>query len=174
MVPGNWPKTSLLVAVSDTSPVSNLALIERLSLLKSQFQEVWIPEAVLAELRRMPDPKAKFLIEQALNSSWLRCCAVRNNRLAVALRSDLDDGEAEAIVLATEIAADVLLIDEKEGRNFARQGGILVRGVLGVLIRAKANGDIPSVKAEINALRDRARFFVAQGLEAEVLRSVGE
>jgi predicted nucleic acid-binding protein len=163
-----------MATVSDTSPISNLAFIERLSLLKSQFQEVYIPEAVLAELGRMPNPEARSLIEQALHSGWLRCRAVTNKRLAVALTGDLDDGEAEAIVLATEIGAEVLLIDEKEGRNFARQAGIPVRGVLGVLIRAKATGDIRSVKAEINALRDRARFFVAPLLEAEVLRSVGE
>ena len=163
-----------MVAVSDTSPISNLALIERLSLLTSQFREVCIPEAVQAELARMPNPKAKSAIEQALHSGWLRCRAVSNKRLAVALGYDLDDGEAEAIVLATEIAAGVLLIDEKEGRNVARQAGIPVRGVLGVLIRAKAKGDIPSVKSEIDALRGQARFFVAPWLEAEVLRSVGE
>jgi uncharacterized protein len=63
----------------------------------------------------------------------------------------------------------VLLIDEKQGPAFARQGGISVRGVLGVLIRAKATGEVNSVKIEIQALRQRAGFFVATSLEAEVL-----
>jgi hypothetical protein len=76
--------------------------------------------------------------------------------------------------LATEIQADVLLIDEKEGRRVARQAGLPVRGVLGILIRAKAKAQIDSVKAEVEALRSRAGFFVAPSLEAEVLRSVGE
>jgi uncharacterized protein len=90
------------------------------------------------------------------------------------LCNELDKGEAEAIALATEISADVLLIDEKEGRSFARQANLTVRGVLGVLIRAKASGEVASLRTEIQALRDGARFFVSPALEAEILRSVAE
>jgi predicted nucleic acid-binding protein len=90
------------------------------------------------------------------------------------LGNDLDPGEAEAIALAIEIQAGVLLIDEKEGRSFARQAGLIVRGVLGVLIRAKAMGEITSVRVEIDELRNRAGFFIAPALESQVLSSVGE
>lgn len=117
-----------MVAVSDTSPISNLALIGRLSLLQSQFDEILIPNAVQAELDLMPNPGAKSSIERAKQEGWLRHCSVSNARLAAALGNDLDKGEAEAITLATEIHADVLLIDEKEGRSFARQAGLAVRG----------------------------------------------
>ena len=163
-----------MVAVSDTSPISNLAFIGRLDLLLSQFEEVSIPEAVRAELEGMPNLEARFSIEQALQAGWLRCRSVGNQQLAAALANELDKGEAEAIALATEIQADVLLIDEREGRSFARQAGLPVRGVLGILIRAKAKAEIDSVRAEIEALRSRAGFFVAPSLEAEVLRNVGE
>ena len=70
--------------------------------------------------------------------------------------------------------ADLLLIDEREGRIVARQAGLRVRGVPGILLRAKAQGEIPSVKTEIEALRNRAGFFVAPRLEAEILRNAGE
>jgi predicted nucleic acid-binding protein len=163
-----------MVAVSDTSAVSNLALIGRLHLLQSQFQIVWIPEAVQAELEQVPTLEAKDLIDEAFRAGWLRCRQVGNPGVAAALANDLDKGEAEAITLATEIQAEVLLIDEKQGRSFARQAGIPVRGVLGVLIRAKAKGDVTSVRNELHALRNRAGFFVAPSLEAEVLRSAGE
>jgi predicted nucleic acid-binding protein len=122
----------------------------------------------------MPNPDAKTSIENALRDGWLRCRSVGNRQLAAALGNDLDQGEAEAIALATEIQADVLLIDEKEGRSVARQAGLVVRGVVGVLLRAKAMGEIASVKAEIDALRNRAGFFIAASLEIDVLRSVGE
>ena len=122
----------------------------------------------------MPSAEAKSSIELALQAGWLRSRAVGNQRLAGALANDLDKGEAEAIALATEIQADVILIDEKDGRSFARQAGLPVRGVLGILMRAKAKAEIDSLKAEIGALRIRAGFFVAPALEAEVLRSVGE
>jgi predicted nucleic acid-binding protein len=163
-----------MVAVSDTSPISNLSITGRLDLLRSQFSQVLIPEGVRTELERMPDPEAKTSIENALRDGWLRCRSVGNRQLAAALGNDLDQGEAEAIALATEIQAEVLLIDEKEGRSVARQAGLVVRGVLGVLLRAKAMGEIASVKAEIDALRNRAGFFIAASLEIDVLRSVGE
>ena len=76
--------------------------------------------------------------------------------------------------MATEIPADVLLIDEKDGRAPARQAGVPVRGVLGILIRAKVMGSVSSVKSEIEALRRLAGFFVGANLEEEVLRSIGE
>ena len=82
--------------------------------------------------------------------------------------------EAEAIGLATEIPADILLIDEKEGRSVARQAGLRVRGTLGILIRAKEAGEVASVRTEIRALKTRAGFFVAAELEAEVVRIAGE
>jgi|SRR5450759_2450091 len=163
-----------MVAVSNTSPISNLSITGRLDLLRSQFTQVLIPEAVRTELERMPDPEAKASIENALRIGWLSCRAVGDRPFAATLGNDLDQGEAEAIALAAEIQADVLLIDEKEGRAFARQAGLMVRGVLGVLIRAKAMGEITSVKAEIDALRNRAGFFIASSLESEVLSSVGE
>jgi hypothetical protein len=163
-----------MVAVSDTSVVSNLAFIGRLRLLASQFEMVWTPEAVRAELDRIPSVEAKDRIAEAVEAGWLRSRKVLNPRLAAALANDLDTGEAEAIALATEIPADVLLIDEKEGRGFARQAGLRVRGVLGILLRAKTKGELASVKAEIRALRDRAGFFVAPASEVEVLRSAGE
>ena len=163
-----------MVAVSDTSVISNLALIGRLYLLRSQFQMVCIPEAVRAELNQIPNSEAKALIGVALQDGWLRCRAVGNSRLASALANDLDNGEAEAIALATEIPAGILLIDEKEGRAVARQAGLPVRGILGILLRAKSMGEVASVQAEIHALRNRAGFFVAPALEADVIRSAGE
>jgi hypothetical protein len=163
-----------MVAVSDTSPISNLAITGRLELLRSQFTQVLIPEAVRRELERVPNLDAKNSIESALRDGWLLSRAVSNRQFAAALGNDLDQGEAEAIALATEVQAGVLLIDEKEGRGFAREAGLVVRGVLGVLIRAKALGEIASVGAEIDTLRKRAGFFIAPSLEADVRRSVGE
>ena len=64
--------------------------------------------------------------------------------------------------------------DEREGRVVARQAGLAVRGVLGILLRAKATGKIASVKAEIETLRNRAGVFVAPALEEKILRSAGE
>src|SRR5271165_4335237 len=99
MVLTSWPRTCPMAAVSNTSPISNLAIIGRLNLLRSQFVEVFIPEAVRAELEHMPNPAAKALVEGALQLSWLQCRVVAKPWLAAALGNDLDAGEAEAIAL---------------------------------------------------------------------------
>src|SRR5260370_35863995 len=155
-----------MVGVSDTSAISNLALIGRLDLLRSQFQVVWIPEAVQTELEQVPAAEAHSLIEQAYQAGWLRRRAVNNLRVAEALASDLDKGEAEALTLAIEIKDAVLLIDEKQGRNFARQAGIPVPGVLAVLLKGKRMGALTSVTTAIRASRRGSRSFVAPRLEA--------
>jgi predicted nucleic acid-binding protein len=83
-------------------------------------------------------------------------------------------GEAEVIALATDVKADVVLIDEQEGRQIAARTGLSVIGVLGILLRAKLRGEISALKPEILALRVNARFFIASSLEARILLAAGE
>ncbi|MGA3238964.1 MAG: DUF3368 domain-containing protein [Bryobacteraceae bacterium] len=89
------------------------------------------------------------------------------------LLSSLHKGEAEAIALATDMKADIVIIDEQEARQTATQAGLSVTGVLGILLRAKRAGKIGALRPEIQALRNRARFFIAPSLEAKVLTAAG-
>jgi uncharacterized protein len=161
-------------AVSDTSPLSNLASIGRLSLLKSQLEEIWIPPAVSLELEAHPDPIALATMQDAFRDGWIKVHSAPATHLLNVLLLYLDRGEAEAIALAAELKADIVLIDEQEGRQLAIQAGLSVTGVLGVLLRAKQSGEISAVRPEIQALRAKARFFVSPMLEAKFLASAGE
>lgn len=161
-------------AVSDTSPISSLAAIGRLSLLRSQFPEIWIPTAVREELGAHPDRAALTTIQGALGEGWIKCASVAASHLLSVLSLHLHRGEAEAIALAAELKAEVIIIDEQEGRELASQAGLYVTGVLGVLLRAKRDGHILALKPEIQSLRDKARFFVHPSLEAKVLAAAGE
>ncbi len=76
--------------------------------------------------------------------------------------------------MATELKADIVLIDEQEGRQLASRTGLAVTGALGILLRAKRDGQITAIKSEIDLLRSRANFFVTASLEAKVLSSAGE
>jgi predicted nucleic acid-binding protein len=162
-----------MLAVSNTSPLSNLASIGRLELLKSQFSEVRIPSAVARELAAHPDPAATAALDAALRE-WIRIVPPEDTPLFRMLRRQVDSGEAEAIALAADLKADIVIIDEQEGRALARQAGLSVTGTLGVLLRAKRSGLIRLIKPEIQALRNRARFFLSASLEAEVLSAAGE
>ena len=90
------------------------------------------------------------------------------------LAGQLDAGESEAIALAAELNIGLLLIDEREGRVFARRAGLRVTGVLGVLLRAKLDGRIPAIRPAMDALRADAHFFIAEELEIRVLAEAAE
>lgn len=160
--------------VSNTSPIANLAVIGRLELLREQFGEIRIPEAVKAELRNVPYSAAKAVVDQALQESWIRTVPVRQEKLARFLETGLHQGEAEAIALALESAADLVLLDEREGKSAAARLGLRITGVLGILLRAKRTGTVSCIRSELEALRNRAGFFIAPRLEAEVLKNAGE
>src|SRR5437879_2696533 len=142
----NLRKTSVMRAVSDTSPISALASIGRLAILQTQFSEIWIPTAVADELKFHPDPLAVKLLQSAVRENWIRSASPQKSHLLSVLLLYLHRGEAEAIALAAEMRAHVVLIDEQEGRRFAEQAGLSVAGVLGILLRAKLQGDIPLLK----------------------------
>ena len=160
--------------VSNTSPISNLARIGHLNLLREQFSEVWIPRAVEKELRNVPDLAARKAINEAKHDGWLKLRPASNAKLVNLLMVELHQGEAEAIALALETKADRLLVDEREGRMMARQLGLPLTGALGVLLRAKKMRRIKALKPELEALKRRARFFISPTLETAILKRAKE
>ena len=78
--------------VSNTSPLLNLAIIQQLSLLRSQFGEVRIPLTVVQELRLGEDLPGSRTIQAAIDSGWLQVHKVADRALVEALRRDLDHG----------------------------------------------------------------------------------
>jgi predicted nucleic acid-binding protein len=163
-----------MLAVSNTSPISNLASIGRLELLKSQFSALWIPDAVAEELAAHPDPVAQATIQNAIRDQWIQIRTPQDSGLLRLLLLQLHRGEAEAIALATDLDADFVLIDEQEGRQLASKTGLAVTGVLGVLLRAKRGGEISAVKPEMENLRSKANFFVSSAVEMKILAAAGE
>jgi len=159
--------------VSNTSAVLNLAIIGQLSLLREQFGEIWIPAAVLEELRVEEDLPGSQAVGEALEAGWLRVEEVKDQALAQVLQRDLDRGEAEAIVLAVQVKAERVLLDEREGRRVAKSLGLEVAGVLGVLLRARREGKLPELQRVMDELRERAGFRIGAELYADLLRESG-
>lgn len=86
----------------------------------------------------------------------------------------IDPGEAEAIALALEVSADLLLMDERVGREAAEHLGLRPMGVIGLLIEAKRRKRVEAVKPLLDALRDRAGFRISGQLYARILADTGE
>jgi uncharacterized protein len=161
-----------MIVVSNTSPVTNLALIGRLDLLEQLYGALMIPDAVWQELvvKGAHLPSA----QQIERASWLSVRTVTNRELVLSLRQDLDAGEAEAIALAMEMNADLLLIDERIGRESAQHLGVPYMGLIGVLVQCKQRGLIPQVRPIIDALRLQAGFWISDALYQRVLHDAGE
>lgn len=97
-----------------------------------------------------------------------------NRELVLALIRDLDQGEAESIALAIELEADLLILDEREGRRLAKRFGLNVTGVLGVLLEAKAADLIQEVRPLVQELRDRAGFYLSEDVQQLICKLAGE
>ena len=92
--------------VSNTSPLMNLAIVGQISRLREQFGTIWIPVAVLEELRVEENLPGSKSVGTALDRKWLRVEEAKDRRLVQVLQRGLDKGEAEAIALALQMKAN--------------------------------------------------------------------
>jgi predicted nucleic acid-binding protein len=163
-----------VIVISDTSVITNLVAIHHLHLLQPLYERILIPEAVYRELADIDPPVPGTLEVQTLD--WLEVISLRDRMIADQLQtqSQLDPGEAEAIALALEIKAELLLIDERRGRAIATRLGLRITGLLGILVEAKQRSLIPSVKPLMDALIATSEFRVSQLLYEQILQMVNE
>jgi predicted nucleic acid-binding protein len=157
--------------VVDTSPLIFLSKLGRLDLLQGQARTICAPQAVLDEIGAKTDEAAQA-IEQA-SRSWLSVRQVGNRQAVEILLADLGPGEAEAIVLAKEVSADKVVMDDLDARRFARRVGLDLIGTMGLLLAARLRGDIPSLREEIAHLQGLG-FHIAAPLAEALLREAGE
>jgi len=99
---------------------------------------------------------------------------VKDRSLVQLLQAGLDRGESEVIALAQEVNADLVLLDEKDARLAAKKTGLKVLGTIGILVWAKKAGYIPSLREQLDALQDRARFRLSAELYHQALKSVSQ
>lgn len=154
-----------MIVISDTSPILNLATVGHLELLRTLFGEIVLPPAVAAELDRHGI---------ATESNWMRVVAAQDREQLAELRHQLDPGEAEAIIVAVELQASLILIDEQRGRRIAADRGLRYMGLLGVLSEAKERRIISECKPILDGMIERAGFWIGNDLRSRFLVEVGE
>lgn len=161
-----------MIVVSDTSPINNLAATNQLHLLQQLYETVFIPDAVDRELTDPAFPVAGAIEVQTFD--WIQTCSLSDRTLVDALSNELDIGEAEVIALAVELGANQVLIDERRGRLVAARLNLRYTGILGILVEAKSQGLISTVKPLLDALVNQAGFWVDASLYDRVLQLVDE
>ncbi len=136
-----------MIVVSDTTPLISFLKIGHVDLLEKLFGRVLVPQAVYDELT--VDMRFEEEVRQIEQSTFIEVRSVKNPESVSVLKraTGLDKGESEAIVLADELKADVLLMDEVKGRTVSSEMGIKVMGTIGMLMAAYEKRELTSKEA---------------------------
>ena len=162
-------------AVSDSSVLIHLAGIGRLELLRGFYDVVWIPPAVYQEVVVAGEGRiGSGEVREAVEEGWIRIVEPIGQRLPAHLRELLDEGEVQALWLASGHDVSEVLLDETEARRAADSLDLPKTGTVGILLRAKNDGLITSLKTELDRLRMDAGFWLADVVYAAVLAAADE
>jgi predicted nucleic acid-binding protein len=143
-----------MIVIADSSPLRYLILIEEVHLLPILYSGILIPPGVAGELSRPHTPAAVRAWMTEL-PEWVE---VRSPHLPLPVfPSELGQGECEAIALAEELGADVLLVDDEAARLEARHRNLTIQGTLGILDLAAEHGYVKMTEAVEKLLRTNFR-----------------
>lgn len=157
--------------VCDTSPLILLAKIGRLELLFRLYDQVVIPISVLDEITARSTEETTAIVSLVENQTL----EIQRGSPEVLERvpADLGAGEREVIALAMETEADIVVLDDREGRRIARASDLPVTGTIGILIEARGRDMIPSVRRELDRLIE-AGMWIDEAFYHRILQDFGE
>ncbi|MBI4378672.1 MAG: DUF3368 domain-containing protein [Nitrospinae bacterium] len=157
--------------VCDSSTLIALAKIGHLNILKKIVKNLIIPPSVYEEV--VIKGAGKSGSAEIRKAKWIEKKEVSDRELVVRLNTILHYGESEAIALAKEIKAGLIILDDDKARKVAISEGLRVTGLLILLIWAKEKGAIKEVKPLIDKLRQE-RFFMSEELYQSVIQEAEE
>ena len=160
-----------MIVVSDSTILIGLVKIGKLHLLREIFSKIFIPEEVFKEVveRGKGKPGSKVIKEAA----WIEVKPVKDKIQVSFLLGSLEKGEAEVLVLARELEADLILLDEEKARKSAVIAGFEIMGLLGLFILAKNLGLIYEVRPLVDELMIK-KFRISDIIIEKTLKKAGE
>ena len=158
------------VVICNTSPIQYLYQADVLELLPTLAGQVYVPEAVVAELQE--GQRRNVLLPALEDLSWLIVRPVRDRTL-LPLVTHLGDGEKEVLALGLETQDPLLLLDDRDARRYAQTLGLEISGTLGLLLRAKERGILGAVRPVLDRLQ-ALRFRLNAKTRQMVLKRAGE
>ncbi|MCZ2115247.1 MAG: DUF3368 domain-containing protein [Anaerolineae bacterium] len=163
-------KANMPKAISNTSPLLYLYRIDGIGWLPELFADIWVPEAVVVELRAGQSKGYNVPDVDAL--SWLRVVNPRSTP-SEWLVSDLGAGEIAAMALALENQDRIVLLDDLLARRTAQAAGLTVWGTLKVLLEAKSRALIEEVEPFVVRLNDSG-MWISPEIQERILKLAGE
>lgn len=157
----------MLKIIFNTTPILSLLKINKLNILKELYGEIILPYSVYKEIENGKD-KEYYLDFRIIG--WIKIVKSTNPDLYSNF-SKLDKGELEVFQLYNELNSDLVVIDEKIARGFAKENGIKHTGLLGILLKAKKLKLIENVSDILIELKDKNTYIsdriISQVLEIE-------
>ena len=141
--------------ISNTTPILSLLKINKLHLLRKLYSTVTIPLAVFNEIE---NGHKKAYYKDLSKFNWIIIKKIENPD-SMERFIELDDGEAEVLILANELNADLVLMDELIGRKYAKHFKFKLTGTIGILLKAKEKGLIKSVKDLLTELTEKGTWL---------------
>ena len=157
-----------MIVVSNTTPIISLASIQRIEILKNLFGEILIPQAVYDEIKA----KESYGYEE-IDLDFIHVKKVKGQLYKDLLLSQLDLGETETILLAKELKADHVLIDENLAYKIAKNSGLDAIRTLSILLKAKEMGIIDNIKPFLDEMISKGRWY-SQKVYDSFLKKIGE
>jgi predicted nucleic acid-binding protein len=158
--------------VADSGPLIALARLDLLDLPIQYFQSALLAPTVWDEVIRGPKAEETARLHEALRSGSLWVAEDPVDVPDALVQTGLDTGERDSLALALSLSATVL-VDERQGRRAAHTLGLPVLGTLGLLVRARQDGIVPSLRVQIDTLLATG-YYLSPELVARVLAEVGE
>jgi len=157
--------------VSNTTPLVAMAMADRFDLLNRIFGQISIPRGVSREV--VEEGQERPGASEVREAAWIKVVEVQPKLAVAVLVDELDSGESETIVLAREMQADWVLVDERLARRKLAMLGIPTIGTLGILLKAKEVELIETIRPEMDKLRARG-FRLTRRVYEDVLRMAEE
>ena len=158
-----------MIVFSNTTPFIALSSVGLLELLPAIFGEVHVAPSVVEECRE----GGRILVPDLADLAWIKILAISSSSLQLPALFELDRGERDTLLLATQASEPLVVMDEKLGRNTAEYLGLRVTGTLGVLAKAKVLGLIPSFTQAAQQMREQGIYYQAD-LVSKIAVRVGE
>ena len=146
--------------ISDTSCFIILTNIGELELLHKVYGQIVTTPEIVAEFGE-PLPE------------WVEIAEVKDKYRQTILELQIDKGESSAIALALETPDSVVILDDYKARKIAERLGVTFTGTIGVIIKAKLNGTIPSVKPILEKIK-QTDFRLSREIETQALKEADE
>jgi len=157
--------------IVDAGPLLFLSRLDKLSFLRFDVEDVYVPSAVITEIQQKPDDPALTFISYSL-ASWLKECKDIPETL-FQIMSDIGAGEREVICQAINLSIQSVVLDDMDARRKARQIGLKPIGTVGLLLAGKKRGLISLIKPELQKLKNMD-FRISKELWQKVLIEAGE